>query len=174
MKPMALLALLLLTLRAAAEEIPNRLIDYPGFLDGAAKVGELRKTNRVTEETFLELAKDPKTTLLDARSAEKFAKLHVKGAVNLSLPDFTADELAKVIPTKSSRVLIYCNNNFVNAPGEFPAKAVVTALNINTFNALVGYGYTNVFELGPLLDVRTTKVPFEGTSAPQINALTKR
>ena len=174
MKTMAILALMLLTLRSPADEIPNRLIDYPGFLDGAAKVGELRKTHRVTEVQFLELATDPKTTVLDARSAEKFAKLHVKGAVNLSLPDFTADELAKVIPSKSSRVLIYCNNNFVNAPGEFPAKAFVTALNINTFNSLVGYGYTNVFELGPLLDVRTTKISFEGTSAAQISSATKR
>jgi len=25
------------------------------------------------------------------------------------------------------------------------------------------YGYTNIFELGPLLDVKTTAIPFDGT-----------
>lgn len=171
MKTKLLLSIALLATASFADEIPNRLIDYQGFLDGAAKVGELRKTNRVNEDRFLELANDPKTVILDARSAEKFAKLHIKSAVNLSLPDFNAGELAKIIPSKSTRVLIYCNNNFLNAPGEFPSKTPVTALNINTFNSLVGYGYTNVFELGPLLEVRLTKIPFEGTSAAQITKI---
>lgn len=160
----AMLAFAFCALHGIGEEIPNRLIDYPGFLEGAKKVGELRMTQRVSEEQFLALRADPKTVVLDARSAEKFAKLHVDGAVNLSLPDITAEELGRIVPTKQTRVLIYCNNNFLNAPGEFPSKVARTSLNIHTFNTLVGYGYTNVHELGPLLDVRTTKIPFAGTS----------
>ena len=31
-----------------------------------------------------------------------------------------------------------------------------------TIAALATYGYTNIYELGPLLDVKTTKLPFEG------------
>jgi hypothetical protein len=27
------------------------------------------------------------------------------------------------------------------------------------------YGYTNVYELGPLLDVKTSRLPFEGEEA---------
>lgn len=151
-------------LSAADKQIPNRMIDYPGFLKGAEEVAELRKKNRVTEDEFLKMAQDPATVILDARSAEKFRLLHVKGAKNLSLPDMTEEELAKVIPTKTTRVLIYCNNNFEQAPRAFPGKGVTASLNIYTFNSLHSYGYTNVYELGPLLDARKTKLPLEGTS----------
>jgi hypothetical protein len=101
------------------------------------------------------------TIILDARSAQKFSLLHVKGAKNLSLPDITEDELAKMIPSKSTRILIYCNNNFLNEPAAFPSKALDAALNVYTMNVLFAYGYTNVYELGPLLDIRKTIIPFE-------------
>ena len=101
--------------------------------------------------------------VLDARSAEKFRLLHVMGARNLSLPDMTAEELARVIPTKSTRVLIYCNNNFLNAPGAFPSKVLSASLNVYTFNVLYSYGYANVYELGPLLDINVTGLKFAGS-----------
>ena len=145
------------------QQIVNPMIDYPAFLEGATNVALLRQQRRVTEEEFLRMAKDPATIVLDARSAEKYRLLHVKGARHLSLPDMTAAELAKVIPAKSARVLIYCNNNFENEPVAFPAKVISTSLNIYTFNALYGYGYTNVYELGPLIDIRRTRLPLKGT-----------
>ena len=37
------------------------------------------------------------------------------------------------------------------------------SLNIHTINVLYAYGYTNVFELGPLIDIKQTKIPFEGS-----------
>jgi hypothetical protein len=80
-------------------------------------------------------------------------------------PDITADELAKVIPTKDTRVLIYCNNNFENEERAFATKMPAASLNVHTFNVLHAYGYTNVHELKPLLDVRTTRIPFAGTAA---------
>jgi rhodanese-like protein len=150
---------------AAANEIPNRLIDYAAFEQNVVRVGQLREPRRITERQFLRMAADARTVVLDARSTEKFAMLHVKGASNLSLPDFTADELARVIPSKSTRILIYCNNNFLNEPTAFPSKAIEVALNIHTFNALYAYGYTNVFELGPLIDIHNTRIAFEGTLA---------
>ena len=156
---------------AQAQEIPNRLIDYPGFAAQVATVGELRRSHRVTEEAFIRMAREPDTVILDARSAEKYAQLHVKGARNLSLPDITAEELAKIVPDKSTRVLIYCNNNFLNAPGAFPSKVVTASLNIYTFNVLHSYGYENVYELGPLLDIRRSKLAFEGSEAGATAAL---
>jgi hypothetical protein len=149
----------------AAEEnsISNRLIDYQGFLDNAVKVQTLRSQRRVSEAEFLRLAADPKTIIFDARSDSKFAMLHVKGAKHLSLPDITADELAKIIPDKSTRILIYCNNNFDNEPKALPPKAVAASLNLYTFNTLYSYGYTNVSELGPLIDITKSILPFEGS-----------
>ncbi|TKR33417.1 rhodanese-like domain-containing protein [Luteimonas gilva] len=148
---------------AAAQEIPNRYIDYDGFAAQVARVGEARQRHRVTEDEFIRMAREPGTVILDARSAEKYAQLHVKGAKNLSFPDVTAEELEKIIPDKSTRILIYCNNNFLNAPSAFPSKAITASLNIYTYNVLHSYGYENVYELGPLLDIRQAKIAFEGT-----------
>ena len=157
--------MLLLAAPAFAEEIPNRLIDYVAFKATADQVGDLRESRRISERVFLRMAADPRTIVLDARSSEKFALLHVRGAKNLSLPDITAEELAKIIPSKDTRVLIYCNNNFLNEPRAFPSKAAGASLNLYTINVLFAYGYFNVFELGPLLDIKATKIRFEGTDA---------
>jgi 3-mercaptopyruvate sulfurtransferase SseA len=142
--------------------IANPKIDYPGFLAGAKEVQSLREKRRVTEAEFLQMMQEPDTVLLDARSAQKYALLHIQGARNLSLPDITEAELGKIIPTKSTRVLIYCNNNFDKAPIAFASKGVTVSLNLYTFNTLHGYGYTNVYELGPFIDITTSKLPFAG------------
>ena len=89
----------------------------------------------------------------------------MRGAKNLSLPDITEQELAQIIPSKSTRILIYCNNNFTNVPGAFPAKNLAASLNVYTMNVLFAYGYTNVYELGPLIDIRKSIIPFERTEA---------
>ena len=161
------LVLGMLALAASANEIPNPLIDYTAFEQNVSAVGGLRAHRRVTEEDFLRMASDPQTIVLDARSAGKFAMLHVKGARNLSLPDITAEELAKIIPSKSTRVLIYCNNNILDEPRAFPSKALSASLNVYTFNVLYAYGYTNVYELGPLIEMDKTRIPFEGELAPR-------
>ena len=142
---------------------PNPLIDYKGFLENAAKVEKLRNERRVSEADFIRLAAQPGTIIFDARSDSKFALLHIQGAKHLSLPDITAAELAQIIPDKSTRILIYCNNNFENAPNAMPGKAVIASLNIYTFNTLYAYGYTNVYELGPLIDIKKSILPFEGS-----------
>jgi len=153
-------------LHAADKKIPNRLIDYQAFQKGAAEVEKLREQRRVTEEEFIRMAAEPGTVIYDARSDAMFARLHVKGAKHLSLPDVTAEELAKIIPDKTTRILIYCNNNFLNEPGAFPTKSAPASLNIYTFNTLHSYGYDNVYELGPLIDFKKTKLPFERTRVP--------
>jgi len=153
------------TLTALAQEkkIPNKQIDYKGFLADATAVGKMRESRRVTEEEFLRMAAEPGTIIYDARSTDKYEMLHIKGAVHLSLTDVTAEELAKVIPDKSARILIYCNNNFQNEREAFATKAPPASLNIYTFNTLHSYGYKNVYELGPFLDIRKSRIPFEGT-----------
>jgi hypothetical protein len=162
---LALVAGLTLRPGATAADTDNRLIDYKAFASQVAEVGEMRQTHRVSEAEFLRMAADTSTVILDARSQEKFEMLHVKGALHLSLPDMTEADLARIIPDKNTRILIYCNNNFLNSPAAFPAKAPSASLNLHTFNALYSYGYRNVFELKPLLDIQKTKIPFAGTLA---------
>jgi rhodanese-like protein len=146
--------------------IPNQHIDYEGFLRDAAVVGQLRLQRRITEQEFLRRMDDFGTIVFDARSDQKFHLLHIKGAVHLSLPDVTAAELAKVIPSKTTTILIYCNNNFEHAEVPFAGKTAKASLNIYTFNTLYSYGYRNVYELGPSIDINTSILPFEGVSPP--------
>lgn len=146
-----------------SNELANELIDYDAFKTQVSLVAEHRKNRRVSEDEFIRMSKEPNTVVFDARSTERFNQLHVKGAKHLSLPDITALELTKIIPNLNTRILIYCNNNFLNEPNAFPSKAPSASLNIHTFNVLYSYGYKNIYELGPLIDIRKSKIEFEGT-----------
>jgi hypothetical protein len=68
-----------------------------------------------------------------------------------------------MFPDKNQKILIYCNNNFVNAPVAFPTKVASASLNLSTYVSLYTYGYRNVYELGPLLDAKTTKLELVST-----------
>jgi hypothetical protein len=91
-----------------------------------------------------------------------FDELHIADAVNLSFPDITVESLARAIPDRSMRILIYCNNNFANAEGPFPLKMAAASLNLSTYVTLYTYGYRNVYELGPLIDIDRSLLLFEG------------
>ena len=153
---------------------PNPQINYKDFLTNANAVRKLREERRLTEADFLKMAEEAGTLVLDARSVDKFNLLHFKGAKHLALTDVTADELARVIPDKKTRVLIYCNNNFRNEPSAFASKAPAASLNLYTFNTLYSYGYENVYELGPLIDINNSILPFEGARAELLNSIKNR
>lgn len=142
--------------------IPNPAIDAPGFRKIVKESAAERESKRLTEAEFIKAMQEKGVIVLDARSTRNFDRRHIKGAVNLPFTEFTAPELAKVIPQKGTKVLIYCNNNFEGSPAAFATKMPSTALNLSTYVSLRGYGYTNIYELGPLLEVSTTKIPFVG------------
>lgn len=168
MKTKCILILGILATRIlSAEGIVNPAVDYTAFAKLTTELGPVRATHRVSEEEFLKMAAESGTVVFDARSTDKFERIHVKGALHLAFTDFTEDALKKLIPDKATRILIYCNNNFLNEPVNFASKGFNVALNIQTFINLHAYGYTHVYELGPLLDVKTTRIPFEGTAVIQ-------
>jgi len=132
---------------------PNPQINYPGFQALTASVAPERAARLLAFAAFKAAAAKPEVLLLDARSADAFARGHIKGAVNLPLTDFTAASLAAVVGGNPDRpILIYCNNNFRNDAAPVPMKAAPLALNIQTFINLVGYGYPNVYELADVVD----------------------
>ena len=143
----------------------NPAIDMEGFLRTAREAAQHRATRRVTEEAFLRMSREPGTVVLDARSRQRYDELHVNGAINLSFPDIAVESLARTIPDKATRILIYCNNNFANAAGPFPTKAPSASLNLSTYIALYTYGYRNVYELGPLVDLEKSRLPFVSSAA---------
>ena len=162
MKSVLLLCLLSVSLVFGDEGNPK--IDYEGFKKLTQEVEDVRASNRVSEADFLKMAAEEGTVILDTRSREKYEELHVKGAIHLNFSDFSAESLAALIPDKATRILIYCNNNFGNEPMLFAEKGAAVALNVPTFINLHAYGYENVFELMPFLNVKTAKIPFAGST----------
>lgn len=148
-----------------AADIANPAIDMKGFLKLAGKAAKHREKRRLTEDQFIEMSKESGVVTLDARSKQKYNELHIKGSVNLSFPDITVDSLATLFPDKNTKILIYCNNNFENEPSAFPTKVAPASLNISTYISLFTYGYRNVYELGPLLDAKTTKLELVSSGA---------
>src|SRR4030095_9598540 len=138
----------------------NPAIDMDGYLLVAREAAEHRELRRVPEEEFIRMSREPGTVVLDARSREKFDELHVRGAVSLPFPYIAIESLKAAIPDKDTRILIYCNNNFANAEGPFPAKIARASLNLSTYIALYSYGYRNVYELGPLIELPASQLPF--------------
>ncbi len=138
---------------------PNPQIDYAGFQDLTGEVHHLRSKRLLPFDKFMQQAASRGNLLLDARSEAAFREGHIKGAVNLPLPDFNAESLRETIGRNAGRViLIYCNNNFSNRRRPVPMKAAPLALNIQTFINLVGYGYQNVWELADVIDFTDPKV----------------
>jgi len=165
MKSMITIAVLgLATLPCVGENPgPNPLIDYPGFQKIVDSSNKERESRRLTEDAFVTMMHEQGVVVLDARSSNKYELRHIKGAVNLPFTDFTAASLAGVLPSKDVKILIYCNNNFLGSPDAFISKAASASLNLSTYTSLKAYGYNNIYELGPLLDVNKTKIPFEGS-----------
>ena len=138
----------------------NPAIDMKGYLEVSREAAAHRQSRLVSEEEFIRMSREPGTVILDARSRERYDELHVKDAINLSFPDIAIDSLQATIPDKRTRILIYCNNNFANAEGPFPAKIPRASLNLSTYISLYSYGYQNVYELEPLIDLKSSKLPF--------------
>jgi len=147
----------------AEEPIPNRLIDYDGFQKIVDTSKAVREKDRLKEDAFLAAMKEDGVVVIDARSATMYKLRHIAGAVNLPFTDFSASSIAGVVPTRDTKILIYCNNNFLNDPVSMFSKVPTASLNLSTYTSLKAYGYDNIYELGPLLDVNKTKIPFEGS-----------
>jgi hypothetical protein len=133
--------------------IANPAIDMAGYLRVSTEAAKHRETRRLSEDDFIRM------------STQKFDELHVLGAINLSFPDIAVESLKRTFPDKNTRILIYCNNNFQGQEQAFPTKIPVASLNLSTFIALYSYGYMNVYELGPLIDVKNTKLVLVSSSA---------
>ena len=159
------IAFVALAASASAQQpqgVANPSIDMAGFLHVSAAAAAHRESRRVSEEEFLRLARMPGTVILDARSREKYDELHIAGAINLSFPDIAIESLRRTIPSRSTRILIYCNNNFSGNESAFASKLPAASLNLSTYIALYTYGYRNVYELAPQVDVDTSILPFQG------------
>jgi len=149
---------------AQTQPVPNNpAIDMQGFLSVSREAADARESRRISEADFIRMSREPATVVLDARSRESFDELHIKGALNLSFPDIAVDSLHATIADKATRILIYCNNNFRGAEKPFPSKLARSSLNLSTYVALYSYGYRNIYELAPLVDIDKSQLQFESS-----------
>jgi hypothetical protein len=166
------------------DEYPKARVSYEDFKELVAEVEPHRSARILSLDQFLQMSKQPNVMVLDTRSAFRYERIHIQGAKHLSFTDFTQTNLAGVIPTPETTVLIYCNNNFDGNQIDFASKSapsrpssnrslgsqvasqekpVQLALNVPTYINLYGYGYQNVYELGELVKVSDPRIQFEGT-----------
>ena len=142
-------------------------VDFSGFSKLVLQSEQMRSKRLISLDTFLAFAKEHNTMILDTRSEAMFKSKHLKGAIHLNFSDFSESKLRKLIPDKTTRILIYCNNNFFGDEINFALKSQPLALNIPTYINLVGYGYTNVYELSDMHNVGDDQLVFEGTSTKE-------
>ncbi|WP_299950039.1 rhodanese-like domain-containing protein [Hyphomonas sp. BRH_c22] len=157
---------------AEAQETPEAQIDYDGFLGLSGEIAAYRQSRLVDLETFNAMKAEPGTILLDTRSSEAFHMGHIDGAVNLNFSDFTDDKLAKVLGDKSTRILIYCNNNFSDNVAPVMLKRMELALNVPTFINLYGYGYENIYELNGAHSIRDADIHWVSDWPAMVEAAT--
>lgn len=181
---LSLLLLVTLSGLAQGKGYPKAKVSFEDFKGLVAQVEAHRAKRLVDLDTFLKMSQKPGTIIFDSRSDFRFERIHIKGARHLAFTDFTQDNLAKVIPSFDTTILIYCNNNFDGDQTDFAskvafpnprlespvaaqfaaqAKPLMMALNIPTYINLYGYGYRNVYELDELVKVTDPRIQFEGT-----------
>ncbi len=91
----------------------SELVSFSDYAYLAEDVKEIRKNRLVNLKTFNTYAAQPNTVILDTRSDEMYNAKHIKGAIHLNFSDFNEANLRKLIPDRTTRILIYCNNNFM-------------------------------------------------------------
>jgi len=108
------------------------------FTVGPASAKELTPesiegTTRVSAEQLVDLVESlPNLIMIDARKSSDYSKGHIEGAVSLPNTETDNASLAKVIPSKDTPVLFYCN-------GEKCGRSVVSA------KAALGAGYKKIY-----------------------------
>ncbi|HYN45810.1 MAG TPA: rhodanese-like domain-containing protein [Allosphingosinicella sp.] len=149
----------------ARPPLTNPQIDYDGYRALIEEVQPYRRARLIDWAAFTAAADEPGVLILDARSADQFAAGHIRGAVNVPLPEFSVERLAEVIGRADRPILIYCNNNFRNDRPPVILKTGRLALNLSTFTHLYGYGYRNVREVNDVMDFNDPRVRWVRASA---------
>lgn len=151
---------------------PSSKVSFDDFKALVNEVEPHRAERLIDLNEFLKMSEQENVVILDTRSDSRYNRKHIKGAIHLDFTDFTQENLRKLIPDNTTKILIYCNNNIDNDPIDFATKVVLPAkennlalaLNIPTYINLYGYGYKNVYELSELVSISDKRIEFEGTA----------
>jgi phage shock protein E len=159
------------------------LIDFDGHRKLAAEAGAHRQKRLIGWKEFQERANRPlglyssRAIILDTRDRSVFAAGHIKGAVNLPLPDFDEGNLTDLLgrdmggaqtlmmPYYEREILLYDGDSLA---GTASTEEAQIPLPLQTFITLYGYGYKNVYELGEAVDRNLPEVEWVGDKQAQL------
>ena len=88
------------------------------------------------DAAITQMAEEDNFILLDVRTPEEFADGHIPGALNIPNESIGENDIAE-LPDKEQRIYVYCRSG--NRSKQASAK-------------LVNLGYTNVIEIGGIID----------------------
>jgi hypothetical protein len=150
MKRLLLIALLCCSGAAFAEENQSRqemlkqLIPTDDYFKKSVEINKLRQTRQVSTSELLGMLDDKNTVILDVRGDEDFRQMHIRGSKHLSLSDMTAATLAKAVPSKTTRIVLYCDTALI----PYPTRRV--AVSAQAYPLIYQHGYEILFEVGQL------------------------
>ena len=104
--------------------LPALAVDAPMEIPGAKTVDAKQVVDLIGKES--------KLIVVDARIPEEYKEAAIEGAVNIVNTEVTAETMAKMVPTKITPVLIYCNGLKCGRAADAVHKAL-------------SFGYTNVY-----------------------------
>lgn len=130
----------LLTTTGTVVSAQNKAVVKPltfGEYAGAVKAVKINE-HTMTLQEFEKIADKPDTCILDLRSEGEYKSGHIKGAKLLGA-DIEETKLKELIPSKSSKVILYCANTL------YPSRRI--SLNFSCLPQVITLGYKNVFVL---------------------------
>ncbi len=77
-----------------------------------------------------------KYVIIDVREKDEYASGHIQNAINISLANLS-NEILDIVINKNTNIVVYCRSG---------ARSLQSAKN------LVDLGYTNVYDMGGILD----------------------
>lgn len=130
------------------------------------------KAHRLSEEEFIRAIREPGTVILDASDRKTYKLLHIAGAVHLTGKELeSAEAVARILPDKEARILLYENNNYRTVTEQFWRKGSMmsqpysadnrewSSENIEVYQVLYAHGYRHIYELAPYIRVDRSKLP---------------
>jgi len=120
-----------------AQKIDPRTILKPD--EYTQKINQIDwKAHNVNLDTFLKWRKDKNTIVVDLRHITAYQRKHIEGAIHLG-SDISEVKLAKIVPDKETRILLYCDNSLY-----MTRMLALTTLSLPQFIML---GYENTYML---------------------------
>lgn len=110
------IACIAFTFNGFSQDSDSPFVNFEQFEALVKEVKKHRSSRMLGLDEFNKVSLEENTIILDTRSKSSYDALHIKGAIHLNFSDFTQASLDKLLTSRDTRILIYCNNNIEENP----------------------------------------------------------